>query len=341
MRLQYRDLPKDLAKQIRRVYVITGDEPMQKIDARDRIRQTARQLGFADRYDFQLESGIDEGLWQQAFAGDSLFSRKAMVELSGQRLPNKQEQRLLETWAPNLTDDMVLIVDLPKIDRKTERSKWFSTLTEHGVWIAVWPVPLDALPHFLIEQAAWHQRKLEPDAAARMAEWVDGNLLAARQTLAQLVFMTKPGDTIHEDLVEAYCSDNARFTPWQTIDAALEGKADRLPRLLQRLSETDVAPMLMARGLQNTLRQLTSLAECPAAQRSARMQTMGIWRPKQSLYMKALQRWPATVWPRLLIRAYHLEAMIVGARQGAFWDACLDLCLIIAGKRIGVPYDSQ
>lgn len=341
MHLKYCELPEDLHRRLRRIYLITGDEPMQKIDATDRIRKTVRAKGFETRYSFNLNSGIDETLWEGAFAGDGLFSSKVIIEVYGERLPKKNEQELLESAVPKLNDDIVLVVVLPKVDRKTAQSRWFKTLSETGAWLSVWPISLADLPQFLMEQAAWQSRKLTKDAAERMAQWVDGNLLAARQTLSQLVFLTGHDETIDLDLVTTFCSDNARFTPWQAIDAALSGENEKLPRLIRRLQETDVAPMVIARSLQNTLRQLIAIAQAPVKVRPARMKEMGIWTQKQSLYNKALQRWSAGIWSRLLIRAYHLEAMVVGQRHGNFWDACLELCLIIAGKRIQVPYDSQ
>ena len=71
MRLKPEQLPARLAQgALAPVYLVSGDEPLQLMEAADAIRQRARAQGFSERQVLDVQRGFD---WNElAHAGASL-----------------------------------------------------------------------------------------------------------------------------------------------------------------------------------------------------------------------------------------------------------------------------
>src|SRR5512141_3398432 len=111
MQLKLPQLSQHLARQVARVYVLHGDEPLLAIEAAQSIRDAAKREGFAEREVLVAEPGFD---WQAVAAANmsmSLFGSRRVLDV---RIPNGKPgiegAKVLEAVGADPSPDNVLVV---------------------------------------------------------------------------------------------------------------------------------------------------------------------------------------------------------------------------------------
>ncbi len=306
---------------------------MQILEATDLIRQAAREQQFLERETYHIDSKFNWPSLLEQGGTMSLFGDKKILDIRLEKYPAKEGQEcLLQLLSANDPNTLVLISG-PKLDKAHQNKKWAKWISAQGVWIAVWPVDLAKLPHWLISRAKQKQRNLALEAAELLANRVQGNLLAAKQELDKLFLQVVEGEQISLSLIEQQSADNARFTPWELIDECCKGNYQKLPQILKRLRQEKVEPMQLARMLQKECLLLEKLAQLKAdgTMLASIYKEFRIWPAKQACYNPALKRYGVKGWQRLWVRALALEKVIIGAEPGDFWDDCLDVLFLMSG----------
>jgi len=85
MQLRAEQLDADLARGLRPLYVIHGDEPLLALEAADAVRAGARAAGHTEREVLLAERSFDWSQLATSAASMSLFGDKKLVEL---RIPS-------------------------------------------------------------------------------------------------------------------------------------------------------------------------------------------------------------------------------------------------------------
>src|SRR5690349_9066140 len=78
-------LEAHLARELRPLYAIHGDEPLLSLEAGDAIRARARAGGFSERVALVAERNFDWGQLAASAASLSLFGERKLIEL---RIPS-------------------------------------------------------------------------------------------------------------------------------------------------------------------------------------------------------------------------------------------------------------
>ena len=141
MQLRLADLRSHLAQRLARLYVIHGDEPLFAIEAADAIRAAARRAGFDEREIFIVEQHFRWDAFTASNANLGLFGARKLIDVripSGK--PGPEGGEALERHARNQDADVLTLVTLPRIDRATQGSAWFTALITAGVSINVQPI---------------------------------------------------------------------------------------------------------------------------------------------------------------------------------------------------------
>ncbi|MGH8403733.1 MAG: DNA polymerase III subunit delta, partial [Gammaproteobacteria bacterium] len=127
------------------VYLIAGDEPLQREEAADAVRAAARARGYTEREIFFAERGFDWNQLGRAAANLSLFASRRILEL---RLPTGKPgddgAQALSAYAQAPAPDTVLMVISARLERGG--GQWGAALERAGVLLQVWPVEAQALP---------------------------------------------------------------------------------------------------------------------------------------------------------------------------------------------------
>jgi DNA polymerase-3 subunit delta len=339
MQLRPGQLAAHLAKELKPLYVVHGDEPLLAMEAGDQIRAAARAAGFDEREVLVADTGFKWEAFTAANRNLGLFGTRKLVDLripSGR--PGVEGARALEDCADHPSADAVTLITMPRLDRAAQASSWFSALEHAGVTIAVQPLERNELPPWLAARLARQNQRVSADTLQFLADTTEGNLLAARQEIEKLGLLLPEGNLDH-DAVEQAVADVARFDVFQLSEAWLAGDAPRVCRILTALEgEGEGVPLL----LWQLGEDLHVLAEVHAAVASgtplgAAVRTARVWGKRQAALERAATRVPASAIPDLVTRLAHLDALAKGIGRGNVWDELLTLALELCGQPRDAP----
>ena len=336
MQLRFDQLAGHLQQELKPVYLVTGDEPLQHAEATDAIRGAARERGHTTREVFDAAADFDWGRLGEAADSLSLFADKRLVDL---RLPSGRPGReggaALRAWCERPPDDTVLLVAAGRIDPQSRKSAWYRAIENAGAVITVWPIDPSRLPDWIARRM--RARGLEPstDAVALLAARVEGNLLAAAQEIDKLVLLGGTGP-VDADRVAAAVADSARWSIFDLTEAVVAGQAARVARIVNGLRGEGTQPPMLIWALHRELDQLAAVAAMIESGRTpaAAMKAAGIWQRRQASFGRAVQRFGAGDWGALAGRCGRLDRLAKGAAEGSVWDELLECALTAAGVRM-------
>ena len=334
MDLRLDQLAAHLERTLAPLYLIHGDEPLLAIEAGDAIRAAARRAGCEEREVLVAEPGFKWDSFIGANANLGLFGARKLVDLripSGK--PGPEGTKALEISAGMLGADQILLITLPKVDRATQSSPWFSALAGAGVAIAVYPVERNELPRWIAARLARQQQRAGPETLAFLTDRCEGNLLAARQEIEKLGLLLAEGALEHEAVVRAV-ADVARFDVFQLSEAWLAGDSTRVVKIIAALqAEGEGIPFLLWQ-LGEDMRALASVLDATASGTplATAMRNVRVWGKRQSALERAARRVPAQSIAPMLRALATLDAVSKGIGRGNAWDDLRTLALALAGK---------
>ena len=339
MQLRPAQLAAHLARDLRALYIVHGDEPLLAIEAGDQIRAAARAAGYAEREILVADAGFKWEAFSAANRNLGLFGARKLVDLripSGK--PGVEGARALEDCAANPSPDTLTLVTLPRLDRTAQATAWFSALQRAGVTIAVYPLERAELPQWLAARLARQHQSVSAETLQFLADTTEGNLLAARQEIEKLGLLLSEGELEH-DAVERAVADVARFDVFQLSEAWLAGDAARVCRILVALEgEGEGMPLLLwqlgedLHALAGVLAATASGTPLATAVRNAR-----VWGKRQAALAIAAARVTQAAIPDLLAQLARLDALAKGIGRGSAWDELLALSLALCGRPLPAP----
>ncbi len=337
MKLAHNQLEQHLTKKLASIYLVSGDETLLVQEAVASIRHRARQQGFTERTSLVIEAGSD---WAKQLHTEthslSLFATKRIIELHlASTKPNAAATKILKDITASPLTDTMLIISTNKLDSKTEQTAWFKAFDKNGITIPVWPITIEQLPTWIMQRAKKSGLTFTPDAAKRLAEQVEGNLLAASQEIEKLGLL-QTTRTIDLPAIEQAVTDNARFDIFSLVECALAGNSQRCIRILDNLCADDTEPLLVLWALTREIRTLAELAK--QAKQGVALGPLfskyRIWEKRQPAVRRFLQQHnQASCWA-LLTHSSHIDRLIKGGTNGNIWDELQQLTLKIAGNAI-------
>ena len=354
MRVRPEQLARHLGRGLASVYVVHGDEPLQREESLDAIRAAARAAGYAERIVLHAESGFDWSDLQVHAASLSLFAERRLIDL---RMPGGSPGRdggpVLAQYAANPPPDTMLLLSSRRLDRRVTSTKWFRALEGAGDVVEVFPVSARDLPRWIADRGAARGVGFGRDAAEALAERSEGNLLACAQEIDKLRLLCE-GRPVTVDDVMGTVADSARFGAFDLIDPALEGDGTRSVRILRVLREEGFEPIHVLGSLTWAIRGVCGIGA--GLEGGARLDDVlrggfGAWWRRKHLVQRALSRMPRRRWVRLLGVAEGVDRMLKGApaRSGAAvrwsrddgWSGLERLVLAMCRVRLprAAPYD--
>ncbi len=352
MQVRADQLPAHLAKGLRSLYTVWGDEPLLAQEAGDAIRSAARNAGCGERQVHTVAGAhFDWSGLLGASLAMSLFSDRQLIEIrisSGK--PGKEGGEALQRYCKAASDGIVTLVQLPKLDRQQQASGWFTALDAAGVTIKVDPVDRKALPQWLAQRLARSGQRVEAgDAGQRtlafFADRVEGNLLAAHQEIEKLALLYPAGELRFEQ-VESAVLDVARYDVGKLGEAVLAGQTARALRMLDALQAEGVSAVQVHWTLAEDIRSLTRVQAAvrsgkplPLALREAR-----VWGAKERLVERAMPLLDELSVGRWLVAAQVCDGLVKGLKHPDWpvdpWDGLRRLALMVLGcTAAAVPQD--
>ncbi|MBB1599865.1 MULTISPECIES: DNA polymerase III subunit delta [unclassified Variovorax] len=351
MQLAAAQLQAHLAKGLRSLYTIHGDEPLLAQEAADAIRAAARTQGYTERSSYTVAGAHFD--WSAVLAAGgslSLFADKQIVEIripSGK--PGKDGSVALQQIAEAATgnDSTLTLVLLPKLDRATRTGAWFSALENHGASLQVDPVERAALPQWIAQRLALQGQRVKAGEEGQrtlqfFADRVEGNLLAAHQEIQKLALLHPAGELGWEQ-VEGAVNNVARYDVFKLSEAVLAGNPVRVARMLDGLRAEGEAEVLVHYTLAEDIRALKRVKDAMGAGRPLPMalRENRIWGAREQAFERALPRLDDRALARLLKAAHTVDGIVKGLRQpdwpASGWQALQRLALMLCRACMAPP----
>lgn len=298
-----------------RCFLVHGPEPLLVEEVRDRIRSHFAALGFDEVDRLTVESGFDWAALDQSSRSLSLFAQRRYIEL---RLPSGKPgdagAAFIGRFAAERHVDTALVVLCGRLDSKALGASWCRAVAEHGAVVDTGTVAAAQLPRWIAGRFAELGVDCASGVAARLAYYVEGNLLAADQEIRKLALILPEGATLDEERLEAVMADHARFNVFAFVDACVSGQAGRALRILRSLRQEGSEPVMLVWALAREARSLNLVgAELKAG--GARQEVMRrhrIWPSRVPMVMSALKRLGVSRLNRIHARVARLDRLVKG-----------------------------
>ena len=324
---------------LRPAYLVAGPEPLLVLEAADAVRVAARAQGIEEREVHDMEGrDADWDALAASIHAPSLFASRRLIEV---RLPtgkpgNEGSKLVCEFCAQPPADVVLLVVANEWSNRHA--GKWSEAIGRVGHSCIAWQVKPHELNGWIDRRLRSRGVKAAPDAVARLAQRIEGNLLAAAQEVDKLALLMQ-GDAAAKPLdaeaMDALVADSARFDVFRLVDAALNGNAPQVSRMLGGLrAEGEAVPALMGMVVKELQ---TTAALARARNLAAECKAQRIWPAKEAVYKRALGRHPPERWQRFLAEAGRVDRISkgrgrVGEESTDAWLQLERLLLAVADK---------
>ena len=341
MQIRADQLIAQLKRGLRPLYTVWGDEPLLAQEAGDAIRAAARASGCAERQVHTVAGAhFDWSSLLGASQAMSLFSERQLIEFripSGK--PGKDGSEALQRYCQSLSDDVVTLVQLPRLDRAQQSSAWFTALDGAGLMVRVDPIDRKALPQWIAQRLAGQGQRVqggEPGqhALAFFADRVEGNLLAAHQEIQKLGLLYGEGELSFEQ-IESAVLNVARYDVFKLGVAVLSGQVARALRMLDGLQAEGEAAVLVHWTLAEDIRALKRVKDAmgagkplPMALREAR-----VWGDKERLFERVVPQLGTASMAELLEAAHLCDGVVKGLKHPDWptdpWEGLRRLVLML------------
>jgi len=239
-------------------YVISGDEPLQRMEAADSIRQAGKSAGYLHREIFDGQTGFDWGQFREACAAYSLFGEPRILDLRLTGKPDKAGSEALIRYAEQPAEDAILLVSSPKLTAADKKARWFQALDRLGVVIQVWPLEDEKLLRWLDRRLNDRGLLADRSGLLLLAARIEGNLLAGAQEIEKLHILYGTGQLTDEQILKSV-ADSARYDVFDLAEQVLRGHLPKAARVLAGLRGEGIAAPVVLWALTRELRLLNTL----------------------------------------------------------------------------------
>ncbi len=280
-----------LNKGLAPVYLFAGPETLVVLEACDAVRRACRENGVDERIVLEAGGRFDWNELAMATETGSLFATRRLVELripSGK--PGREGSAAIKSWVEGDPSDVLLISCMEwKMD--SERTAWVRSIEKHGVYMPAWTIKPGQMPRWLQARARSRGLELDRDAAARLAELMEGNLLAAAQTVDRLALHPPPGGRLDAGNLANSVDDHARFDAYRLSELVLTGQVERALRCSRGLAAEDAPRPLIVAALAGDLQNLLALQDMSGTMPlDQAMGNLRIFPSKRAQFESALRR---------------------------------------------------
>lgn len=339
MKLAPQKLEQHLKQGLQALYVLTGDEPLSQRECLDTLRQCARKQGFDERTSLTVDRYFKWHELTHFGQATSLFASLRLLELnipSGK--PGLEGSKAIQALCEQPIPDTVVLIILPKIEWKEQKTAWFMALEQHSVMVTLEETAPAQLPAWIAQRLAAQGQQADTETLQFIAHQVEGNLLAAHQEIQKFGLLFPAGTLALADIKSALLNVS-RYDAFQLGEAVLAGEPERTARILQGLQDEGENVVAVTSPVLWAMRPLVRLkqAEIRGENVMSAMTNARIFGDKQSLYKRALARLSLKQLEAALIKLTEIDRSAKGVLAGDAWlelsRLCFGLARVSAKKR--------
>lgn len=317
------------------IYLLSGDEPLQMMEAADAVRQVAKRQGFLDREILRVEPGFEWSSLGQSADEMSLFSQQKILDLRLEKQsPGAAGSKALVAYCKRIPEDKILLITCQRLDARQKNSAWVKALSAAGVMVQFWDLSTAQTLGWVAKRMRQQGMQPSQEAVQLLTDRVEGNLLAAAQEIdkLKLLFGESP---IDEDKILDAVSDSSRFSVFDLTGAISLADTKRVQHIMYYLRAEGVATPLVLWVLNEMVVQLSDACFGMRNGMSLQAALSKIPRHKQKSLQTPLKRLQSADWSRLIQKTIDIDRMIKGLSQipnkgdARVWAELLELSLLL------------
>jgi len=337
MKIYHNQLQQTLTQGFKPVWLVFGDEPWQKNDSLAKIKSHAQQQGFSEIIRFSSDNKFD---WQQLideYQSMSLFASQRIIEVEFTTIKigdsgNKTLLALSEIIEKNSSlQDVVFIFHGAKLDGPSANRKWFKALSQIGCYLPIYDIDIKGLPRWLQNQARNLNVNLAPELSSLLIELFEGNLPALEQELQKLSLLFHSNQQISLNDAEQLVTKQAKFNPFQIIDALLQGNCKKCLVMLDQLQQEGTAAGQIIWVFHKEINQLYAMLDKLAQGKPLNdlYKEYRIWDKRKPLYQHALTHVSLKNVKRAMSRLADIDLISKTSSEFNAFILLADLCITL------------
>jgi len=327
MQIRFSHLKNKLAGNALFPLLVSGDEPYQHMLACDMFRECAKENGFTERKILTVESGFDWSELEHEQSNMSLFGERTLIDL---RIPNGKPgvagSKAIINFIENMHEDVMLLIQVPRLDRSGINSAWVKALDKVGGILRVWPLSEGETKNWIQQKLRANEFSATADVVSFITQQVEGNLLAAMQEIEKIALVAE-SKTLNMQNVQELLTNSSHFSLNELMDVVLKGDVSRVIRIVDALKKEDVAPPLLLWGLTEQVRKLVDSKQGNAVTRQNQKDALNTLTMRHQTSSKINKPGMHAKASNLLKQCAHVDKVIKGRGQGDPWRELLQLSL--------------
>lgn len=346
MQLSLNQLPSHLKQPLAPIYLIYGEELLLRQEARDAIRNAAKQTGYQQYQRFDITTHFDWSQINYQCNSSNLFNEKTLIEINNPSGTfDNTADKVLTAYSQNPFSEKLILIVSGKLSTAGQKSSWFQTIKQRGIIISVPSIRPHELPRWIAQRMQEKGFTVDNASIQLLAELTEGNLLACHQAIEKLSLLfpntlptalSHPGKNkvactvVTTDHITAVTNNQARFNLFNLNDYMLKGDSRKVLLVINNLQAEGIEPALLLWMITKELRQLIMMLTAINQGKSLEQTVAREWSARQPLYKAALNRLTLNKAKLLLQLAHKIDLIIKGLNPGNVWQQLLRLTLAIA-----------
>lgn len=323
---------KELQKNQQSKFLLLGDEALSRKEAFDIIRQFAKEQTYTEKLSFTVDRYFKWDQCASSLHSQGLFSQKRIIEIiipSGKI--NAEGGESFYEIIQNFSQDDLIVVHLPQIDKETKLQKWFKEIEKIAYTIRLDEIKPSELPFWLKKRASLLSINLDEGSIQLISQFVHGNMLAADQELNKLALLF-PNQSISYEKVSQSISNVSRYDAFELTEYVLNGDQMKTISTLNFLKEEGQNPISITSSLSWVLKPMLEIKELDFRGQSLEnhLTKSRIFGDKLLFTKKALSFFSLKHLRAAIQKLSEIDKISKGVSPGDAWLEITRLCLGLA-----------
>jgi DNA polymerase-3 subunit delta len=323
---------RELQKNQQSKFLLLGDEALSRKEAFDIIRQFAKELSYTEKLSFTVDRYFKWDQCASSLYSQGLFSQKRIIEIiipSGKI--NAEGGESFYEIIQNFSQDDLIVVHLPQIDKETKLQKWFKEIEKISYTIRLDEIKPSELPFWLKKRASLLSINLDEGSIELISQFVHGNMLAADQELNKLALLF-PNQSISYEKVSQSISNVSRYDTFELTEYVLNGDQMKTISTLNFLKEEGQNPISITSSLSWVLKPMLEIKELDFRGQSLEnhLTKSRIFGDKLLFTKKALSFFSLKHLRAAIQKLSEIDKISKGVSPGDAWLETTRLCLGLA-----------
>ena len=323
---------RELQKNQQSKFLLLGDEALSRKEAFDIIRQFAKEQTYTEKLSFTVDRYFKWDQCASSLHSQGLFSQKRIIEIiipSGKI--NAEGGESFYEIIQNFSQDDLIVVHLPQIDKETKLQKWFKEIEKIAYTIRLDEIKPSELPFWLKKRASLLSINLDEGSIELISQFVHGNMLAADQELNKLALLF-PNQSISYEKVSQSIANVSRYDAFELTEYVLNGDQMKTISTLNFLKEEGQNPISITNSLSWVLKPMLEIKELDFRGQSLEnhLTKSRIFGDKLLFTKKALSFFSLKHLRAAIQKLSEIDKISKGVSPGDAWLEMTRLCLGLA-----------